>query len=130
MSQEIMTEVSGPQLIAALEDHRAAFWGFITHGEKAIVHDQSDLMYYSSGWIGLSSALDVDTEGQLWRRLRQRPESATCLVVATRRAVLRQADHVLVLREGRVEAQGSLDDLLETSEEMQRLWRADSAGSG
>ena len=52
MSQEIVTDVSGPRLIAALEDHRATFWGFITHGPKAMVHDEPDLMYYSSGWTG------------------------------------------------------------------------------
>jgi len=77
----------------------------------------------------LSSALDVETERTLWDRLRERG-AATCLVVSHRHTALRCADHVIVLKDGWVEAEGRLNTLLETSEEMQRLWAGDVAPLG
>ncbi len=70
----------------------------------------------------LSSALDVETEQLLWERLFAQQEF-TCLVVSHRRPVLRRADRILVMKEGRLAAEGKLDDLLETCEEMRQLWR-------
>jgi ATP-binding cassette subfamily B protein len=73
----------------------------------------------------ISSALDVETEHAFWTRLFIAPKR-TYLVVSHRRAVLQRADHVIILKEGRVEDEGTLQTLLETSEEMKLLWREDT----
>lgn|GEM_PF-585423 len=76
----------------------------------------------------LSSALDVETERTLWERVFEGAK-VTCLVVSHRKYALRHADHIIVLKDGRVEAEGGLDELLETCQEMQRLWHGDLAST-
>jgi ATP-binding cassette subfamily B protein len=51
----------------------------------------------------LSSALDVETERRLWDRLFEIPD-LTCLVVSHRESVLRRADQIVTLEDGRLES--------------------------
>jgi ATP-binding cassette subfamily B protein len=60
----------------------------------------------------LSSALDAETEAEVWTRLFAQTRQLTCLVVSHRPAVLQRASQVLIMDSGRVVAQGSPDEVL------------------
>lgn len=78
---------------------------------------QADLLVFDD----VSSALDARTEAELWDGLFSEL-GATCLVVSHRRAALTRAHRILVMEGGRVTAEGTLAELLETSAEMRALW--------
>ncbi|GAA5514263.1 putative multidrug export ATP-binding/permease protein SAV1866 [Deinococcus carri] len=75
----------------------------------------------------VSSALDARTEALLWDGLF-RETDATCLVVSHRRAALTRADCILLLEDGRLTGEGTLEELLSRSEEMRALWAEDVQG--
>ncbi|MBM6994337.1 ABC transporter ATP-binding protein [Paenibacillus sp. DXFW5] len=78
----------------------------------------------------LSSALDVETERKLWERLFQTRGQATCLVVSHRKAALSHADHIIVLQDGTIEAEGTAEQLLASSASFRQLWYGEESQAG
>jgi len=70
----------------------------------------------------VSSALDVETERLLWERLFTERGDVTSIVVSHRRPALQRADQIILMDGGRVVATGTLDELIDGSEEFARRW--------
>lgn len=74
----------------------------------------------------LSSALDIETESQLWKNVFSSQgrfvKPVTCLVVSHRKPVLQKADQIILLNNGVIEDSGALNELLERSDEMKNIW--------
>ncbi len=68
----------------------------------------------------VSSALDVETELKLWEQIGRR--NKTRIAVSNRHVCLRNADKILVLKDGRMEAFGTPEELLRTSHELREIW--------
>jgi ATP-binding cassette, subfamily B, bacterial MsbA len=69
-----------------------------------------------------TSNLDSDSEKAVQRALEELMKGRTTLVVAHRLSTIRNADRIYVLKNGRVEEQGSHDELLDGNGEFARLY--------
>lgn len=67
------------------------------------------------------SALDYKTDADLRAALRSEMSAATKVIVAQRISTIRDADAIVVLKDGRVVGQGTHDELMSTCAEYQRI---------
>ena len=67
------------------------------------------------------SALDLSTDARLRRALRPATAHSTVVIVAQRVSTIVDADHVIVLEDGRIVGQGTHDELLDTCETYQEI---------
>lgn len=96
------TKLSGGQL------QRVAIARMLVHGAEFVVVDD------------LSSALDLNTEAKLFKQVFTIPDT-TFLIVSNRLPILRDADHVIVLDDGKISEEGKFDDVSKSSDVLQSI---------
>ncbi|MBR2133056.1 MAG: ABC transporter ATP-binding protein [Oscillospiraceae bacterium] len=71
-----------------------------------------------------TSALDLKTEAELYRALREECPNVTKIIIAQRIASIRNADRIMVLDNGGISAIGTHKELLERSEIYRDIYRS------
>ena len=76
------------------------------------------------------SALDLTTDARLRAALRPVTRDATVIIVAQRVSTIIDADHIVVLDDGRVVGQGQHEELLQTCETYQEIVQSQRSAEG
>ncbi len=71
-----------------------------------------------------TSNVDTRTEQQIQAAMRELMKDKTCFVIAHRLSTIRAADHILVMRDGRVVEQGTHDELMAAGGFYHELYQA------
>ena len=71
-----------------------------------------------------TSALDLKTEADLYRALKESRPDSTKIIIAQRIASVRTADRIVVLENGGILAGGTHEELVETCRAYQDIWHS------
>lgn len=77
-----------------------------------------------------TSAIDSATEDLIQKAIWSAAEGRTTLLITHRLSQIRWADHIIVLKQGRIVAQGTHDDLLQSSEAYRRIFARYESAAG
>lgn len=99
---------SGKKLSGGQQQRVAAARMFIRDPELLVFDD-------------ISSALDVETESLLWAKIAEK-NNHTCIAISNKRIALTKANKILVIKDGEIESQGSLEYVMEHSAEFKLIW--------
>lgn len=72
----------------------------------------------------ITASLDAANEKKLWADLETEYGSITCLIVTHRMATAMMADRIIVLKDGKIEASGTHNELMQSSETYRELAHA------
>ncbi|MEV4759315.1 ABC transporter ATP-binding protein [Micromonospora sp. NPDC049559] len=91
---------------------------------RAFLRDRRDLMILDEP----SAGLDAEAEHEVHSSLRRHRDGRTSLLVSHRLGAVRDADHIVVLAEGRIVEQGRHAELLAAGGEYARLFTLQASG--
>jgi ATP-binding cassette subfamily B protein len=74
------------------------------------------------------SAVDAETDMKIRRAIRENTGSSTVILIAHRITTIMNADHIIVLDQGRIREQGTHEELLERGGLYRRIYELQTAG--
>ncbi|MDG6107215.1 ABC transporter ATP-binding protein [Dactylosporangium aurantiacum] len=91
---------------------------------RGLLLEQPDLLVLDEP----SSALDAEAEHEVHTRLREHRQGRASLLISHRLGVLREADLIVVLADGRIAERGTHDELLARDDAYARLFHLQASG--
>ena len=84
---------------------------------------ESDILIFDDSL----SAVDTQTDAQIREALKERRAGTTTFIISHRLSTLMQADHILVLDEGKLVQEGNHESLLQQDGLYRRVWEIQNA---
>ncbi|HUW35506.1 MAG TPA: ABC transporter ATP-binding protein, partial [Planctomycetota bacterium] len=97
------------QALSGGERQRIAIARAVLHNPRVLILDEA------------TSSVDTDTEKQIQEAIARLVKGRTTFAIAHRLSTLRNADRLVVLKDGKIEEMGTHDELLEKKGEFHRL---------
>lgn len=139
-------EASDEQIIEALKQAQA--WEFVSQYEDGLDHKveqggsnfsggQKQRLTIARALLtnpkilildDSTSAVDMDTDAKLQKAFKQGLDQVTLIMIAQRISSVKNLDQILVLDQGRIEALGTHEELLEKSDIYQEIYRSQQRG--
>jgi ABC-type multidrug transport system fused ATPase/permease subunit len=76
-----------------------------------------------------TSSVDTETERMIQQNLEKITQGRTALVIAHRLSTIRNADRIIVMSEGKVEEEGSHEELIAHGGTYSELWAVQSGAN-
>lgn len=135
--EEVMHAAKMAQALEFIENKPEGIGTMVTQGGTSLSGGQkqrlaiaraiikkSDILIFDDA----SSALDLKTEANLYKALREEYPDTTKIIVAQRIASVKDADRIVIIDEGRLVAIGSHEELLKTSDIYQDIYNSQLGG--